>query len=168
MKYRNSCICAKTKTCKKEVKKGRGGDDSFEEKKPNTSTENLVHFCNQVWFWWKRIFMGSTRLIRRGHVRFLNRIAVSKGLRGYCCGSRTAAFVLFWPLDPGSGMEKNRIRDPRWNHISESLGDFWGVKILKFFYADPGFGIFLTLDPGWRNLDPGSGVNIPDLQPLLM
>ncbi len=24
--------------------------------------------------------------------------------------------------------------------------------------------IFLTLDPGWKNLNPGSGINIPDKQ----
>jgi hypothetical protein len=29
---------------------------------------------------------------------------------------------------------------------------------LKFFYSDPGSGIFLTLDPGCKNLDPGSGM----------
>ncbi len=28
---------------------------------------------------------------------------------------------------------------------------------------DPG-GISLTLDPGWKNLEPGSGINIPDPQ----
>ncbi len=34
------------------------------------------------------------------------------------------------------------------DHISESLEIiFWGVKILKFFYADP----------GWKNSDLGSG-----------
>jgi hypothetical protein len=34
------------------------------------------------------------------------------------------------------------------------------LKILKFFVADP--GIFLSLDPGWKNSDPGSGLNIQD------
>jgi hypothetical protein len=34
------------------------------------------------------------------------------------------------------------------DHISESLETIFGLKILKFFDADPGFGIFLTLDPG--------------------
>ncbi len=29
---------------------------------------------------------------------------------------------------------------------------------------DPGSGIFLTLDPGWKDSDPGSGINIPDPQ----
>jgi hypothetical protein len=33
--------------------------------------------------------------------------------------------------------------------------------------ADPGPGIFLTLDPGWKNSDPGSGINIPDPQHCL-
>jgi hypothetical protein len=38
------------------------------------------------------------------------------------------------------------------DHISESLEKFVGLKILKFFDVDPdpGSGIFLTLDPGWK------------------
>ncbi len=53
-------------------------------------------------------------------------------------------------LTPGSGMN---IAD----HFSKSLETFLGLKILKFFDADadPGSGIFLTLDPGWKNSDPG-------------
>ncbi len=39
------------------------------------------------------------------------------------------------------------------DHISESLETFFELKTLKFFGADPGSGIFLTLDPGWKNLD---------------
>jgi hypothetical protein len=31
-------------------------------------------------------------------------------------------------------------------------------------FLTPGSGKFLTLDPGWKNWDPGSGINIPDLQ----
>jgi hypothetical protein len=53
------------------------------------------------------------------------------------------------------------------DHISESFETiFWVKKILKFFDADPnpGSGIFLTLDPGWKNSHPGSGINIPDPQ----
>jgi hypothetical protein len=38
------------------------------------------------------------------------------------------------------------------DHISESLEKFFGLKILKFFDADPGSVIFLALDPGWKNL----------------
>ncbi len=37
-------------------------------------------------------------------------------------------------------------QDP--DHVSESLEIIFGLKILKFFDADPGFGIFLALDPG--------------------
>jgi hypothetical protein len=50
------------------------------------------------------------------------------------------------------------------DHISESLKTIFWVKILKFFDADPdpGSGIFLTLDPGWKKF--GSGINIPDPQ----
>jgi hypothetical protein len=46
-----------------------------------------------------------------------------------------------------------RIRDDHSDHISESLGTIFWVKILKFFDADP--ETFLTLDPGWENMDPG-------------
>jgi hypothetical protein len=44
----------------------------------------------------------------------------------------------------GSGMN---IQD----HISQN--NFFILKILKFFDADP--GIFLTLDHGWKNSDLG-------------
>ncbi len=53
-----------------------------------------------------------------------------------------------------------RIRDK--GRISESLETIYGVKILKFFDADPDLGIFLTLDPGWEKF--GSGIHIPDPQ----
>ncbi len=53
--------------------------------------------------------------------------------------------------DPGSGMN---ISDD----VTESLENFFGVKILKFFDADPdpGSEIFLTLDPSRmeKNSDP--------------
>jgi hypothetical protein len=60
--------------------------------------------------------------------------------------------VLFWSLDPGSGMGKNKDRDqdpgsginiP--DHNSQRLVTiFLGVEILKFFVADqdPGSGNF--------------------------
>jgi hypothetical protein len=54
-------------------------------------------------------------------------------------------------LTPGSGMN---ISD----HISESLEKIFWDKILKFFDADLGSGIFLTLVPGWKKFgsrDPG-------------
>jgi hypothetical protein len=50
------------------------------------------------------------------------------------------------------------------DHNSESLVTVFGLKLLTFFDVDPGSGIFLTLDPGWRNSDPGSGIDNPDLQ----
>ncbi len=71
----------------------------------------------------------------------------------------------FWPpsirspervenQDRGSGSGVN-IPD----HISESLETVFGLKILKFFDADPGqdpgSGIFLIRDPGWKYSDPG-------------
>jgi hypothetical protein len=52
------------------------------------------------------------------------------------------------------------------DHISESLETIFVIKILKFFdvNSDPGSEIFLTLDPGWKYLDTGSGINMPDPQ----
>jgi hypothetical protein len=40
-------------------------------------------------------------------------------------------------------------------HISESLETIFGLQIFQFFDPDPGSGILLTLDPGWKNSDPG-------------
>jgi hypothetical protein len=47
------------------------------------------------------------------------------------------------------------------DNFSESLDQILGLKILRFFYADPdlGSGNFFTLNPG-------SGINIPDPQHL--
>jgi hypothetical protein len=50
------------------------------------------------------------------------------------------------------------------DRIRELKKLFFGLKSLKFFDADPGSGIFLTLDPGWKKF--GSGINIPDPQHL--
>ncbi len=62
--------------------------------------------------------------------------------------------VPFWPLDPGSGMGKKSRSG------SESLEKNFGLKILKFFDADPdpGSGIFFTLDPGSGMDKFGTGV----------
>jgi hypothetical protein len=72
-------------------------------------------------------------------------------------------FGIWYCIDPW-------IRDPGWgknlypdqgsgknipDHISENLEQFLGLKILKFW------------DPGWKNLDAGSGINIPDPQTLM-
>ncbi len=43
------------------------------------------------------------------------------------------------------------------DHIFESLETFLELKIPEFFDADPGSGIFLTLDPGWKNVDRDPG-----------
>jgi hypothetical protein len=66
-----------------------------------------------------------------------------------CCGS---GFGIRCLLDPW-------IQEPGWvlnipDHISESFETSFGLKILKFFDADP----------GWKNSDTGSGINIPDPQ----
>jgi hypothetical protein len=42
------------------------------------------------------------------------------------------------------------------HHISESLETIFWAKILRLFDTDPDPGIFLTLDPGWKNSDLGS------------
>jgi hypothetical protein len=47
-------------------------------------------------------------------------------------------------LTPGSGVCKKSGSGSRMNnpdHISESLGTIFWVKLLKFFYADPGSGM---------------------------
>jgi hypothetical protein len=51
------------------------------------------------------------------------------------------------------------------DHISESFEQFFGLKILKFFYLDPepGSGILNLFDPS-RMEKFGSGINIPDPQ----
>jgi hypothetical protein len=60
---------------------------------------------------------------------------------------------------------KIRIRDEHpGSYILELKNKFW-VKILKFFDADPGSGIFMTLDPGSgmeKNSHPESWINISD------
>ena len=61
---------------------------------------------------------------------------------------REPEFGAFLTSGSGSGMGKNP------DHFSESLETVFWVKILKFFHAD------LDLDPGWKNLDQGFGINI--------
>jgi hypothetical protein len=51
------------------------------------------------------------------------------------------------------------------DHISESLETIFFVKILKFFYAEPGSGVEKKLGSGIRDGKKlGSGINIPDPQ----
>jgi hypothetical protein len=59
-------------------------------------------------------------------------------------------------LIPCSGI---RIRDEHpGSYFQKHRNIFFGLKILKFFDADPGMGSgsFLTLDPGWKKF--GSGI----------
>jgi hypothetical protein len=42
------------------------------------------------------------------------------------------------------------------NQISETLETIFGVKILKFFDADPGWKKIRVQDPGWKKF--GSGI----------
>ncbi len=69
---------------------------------------------------------------------------------------------------PGSG-----IRDPGW--VKSQDPDPGWVKILIFFYADPGPGMetIQIRDPGsgirdGKKSDPGSGINIPDPQHCML
>jgi len=71
--------------------------------------------------------------------------------------------------DPGYAMEKKSgsgMNIP--DNFSESLLTGFWVKntVLIFFDADLDSGS-LTRDPGWKNSDPGSGINIPDPQHCL-
>jgi hypothetical protein len=82
-----------------------------------------------------------------------------------CCGSGIRCLFDRFIRDPEC--VKIRIRDENPDHFSESLVTIFWVKIPKFFDADPGFGIFLTLDPGWekfvsgiRHKHPGSATLI--------
>jgi hypothetical protein len=62
--------------------------------------------------------------------------------------------VLFFT--PRSGIQDAKKCGSRMN-ISDYSSESFRAKILKFFEKDPdpGSGIFLTLDPGWKNSDPG-------------
>jgi hypothetical protein len=54
----------------------------------------------------------------------------------------------------GSGYgTRNRDEQPR-SYFQELRNHFFGVKILKFFDADP----------GWKNFGSGSGINTSDPQ----
>jgi hypothetical protein len=53
--------------------------------------------------------------------------------------------------DPVSGMDIS-------GHISESLETIFGLKVLQFFNADPGSGIFFTLEPGSGKEKFGAGI----------
>jgi len=63
-------------------------------------------------------------------------------------------------LGSGSGMNNP-------DHISESLETVFSVKILKFFDAVPGSGMEKIWIRDGKNLDPGSGINIPNPQHCL-
>jgi hypothetical protein len=75
-----------------------------------------------------------------------DRIVLS--LEHQCCRSGSVIRCLFDPppLNPGYGMGKKsisgsgiRILVYNPDHVSESLETIFWVKILKFFYADPGW-----------------------------
>jgi hypothetical protein len=61
--------------------------------------------------------------------------------------------VPFYPCIRDENKIKIRIRDEHpGSYFRELRNNFW-IKMLKFLNADA--GIFLTLDPGWKNSDPG-------------
>ncbi len=72
--------------------------------------------------------------------------------------------VPFWPLDPGWVESQHpdpgsRIQDEQpGSYFLELRNHFFGVKILKFFDADPGSGMETVRirDPGWKKV--GSGI----------
>jgi hypothetical protein len=51
-----------------------------------------------------------------------------------CCGSGSGIRCLSDPLDSGSGMGKKSG-----SYFREHRNNFWGVLIIKFFDADPGW-----------------------------
>jgi hypothetical protein len=68
---------------------------------------------------------------------------------------RVRAFLI---AGSGSGIGKKSRSGSGMNisdHIAESLETIFWVKILKFSDPDPGYEIFLTLDPGWKNFGSG-------------
>jgi hypothetical protein len=59
-----------------------------------------------------------------------------------------------------------KIKIPIWDEHPGSYLRELRNNFLKFFDVDPdpGSGIFLSRNPGWKSLDPGSRINIPDPQ----
>jgi hypothetical protein len=65
--------------------------------------------------------------------------------------------------DPGSGI---RNEQPGL-YFLELINHFLGLnKIIKFFDAGPGSGLakIRNRDPGWKKVESGIRINIPDLQ----
>jgi hypothetical protein len=68
-----------------------------------------------------------------------------------CCGSGIRCLFDPWIRDPGWVEVSIRIRDEQpGSYFLELRNHFFGVKTLKFFYADP----------GWKKV--GFEINIPD------
>jgi hypothetical protein len=58
------------------------------------------------------------------------------------------------PLDPG--WVENHIREEQPGSYFRELGNqYFGVKILKFFDADPGIETIRIRNPGWKKLRSG-------------
>ncbi len=72
--------------------------------------------------------------------------------------------VPFWPMDPGSMTGKKSVSGSGMNkldHISESLGTIFCIKILKYFVA----GGSVTFWYRYRSADPCHWLTDPDLDP---
>jgi hypothetical protein len=72
-------------------------------------------------------------------------------------GIRDVKKITIW--DPGSET-RNKNPGSYFQKLSKNFLVYNTVEgQFKFFVADPypGCGTFLTLDPGWKNSDPGSG-----------
>jgi hypothetical protein len=88
-------------------------------------------------------------------------------------GSRIRCLFDPWIRDPGSGMDKIlriRIQDEQPRSYFRELRNYFWVKILKFFDADPGSGIRdgKNSDPGWKKLAPGIGDKHPTSATLFL
>jgi hypothetical protein len=91
------------------------------------------------------------------------RLKIITFLSIHCC-------CAFWTSASGSGMEKSgsEIRDKHPGSYFRKPNNGFLVKNTYIFcqliVGNPDPGLFLTLNPGWENLDPGAGINIPDPQ----
>jgi hypothetical protein len=110
------------------------------------------------------IFLPSPSLKCLKHVAFHNRYSTHRNFRTRILRKRAPTLRIRYFFTPGSGMGKkpdpgSRIRINS-RIISKSLVQFFGLKILKFFVADPdpGSGGFMTFDPGSGMEKLGSGV----------
>jgi hypothetical protein len=110
--------------------------------------------------------------VRKQYVQILNTI-----ISFYCLEKYKKNYLASSVVDPDQGFGIRcffdpwiRIQYPRRGKSRSGIWDehpgsyFRELKILKFFYADPGSFRPWNRDPGWKTLDLASGINIPDPQ----